>query len=95
MYTKPFRVAAISDNTNSFGLHQVILVAQKGEAYKACASYINLPKKGDDVFVPLILDKEGNVTGLNFAALGYEIPEKMQDAPKQVVDEIFERKANV
>lgn len=32
-YTKEFKVAAVSLNTNSFGLHGVIVIARDGEAW--------------------------------------------------------------
>lgn len=85
--TEKFRVIAVSDNTNSFGLRQVIMIARSGAAYKACKTDRFCPKKGDEVNIPV------NVLGLhksyNFAAAGYELPEPLPNAPKDLVNEIF------
>jgi hypothetical protein len=87
-FTEQFKVVAISNNTNSFGLKQMVLVAKSGTAYKACASYFNLPEKDSFVEVPINV-KDGVITGYNFTLLGYEIPEKMEDCPREVLVEIF------
>lgn len=90
MYTTPFKVVAVSANTNSFGLYQCIMIARDGRAYKACASYLNVPKKDSIVNVPAILDASGNPTSrFNFAALSFEIPEQIETAPEEVVAEIW------
>lgn len=34
MKRKEFKVVAVSENTNSFGLRQMIVVARDGETYK-------------------------------------------------------------
>jgi hypothetical protein len=74
-----FKVAAISDNTNSFGLHGVVLIARDGTAYQVGASKLNLPKQNE------VLDIDIN----NFAKHGFEIPEKLHTAPKYVVNEVW------
>lgn len=88
-YSNKFKVCAVSSNTNSFGLYQFVIIARNGEAYKAHASYYNVPKKGDELFVPIITDKEGNVVGHNLSKLGYEMPSKLDKAPKEVVNECW------
>ena len=81
---KIFRVLAISKNTNSFGLHQVVLVARDGEAWKVCHYQgIRSWAEGMDIKVQL---ENGN---LQWALLGVEIPEKTTDAPKKVLEAIF------
>lgn len=80
---KPFRVASVSSNTNSFGLHGHILIAQDGEAWQAAANNINMKVKGD----VLVLDT--TKTGC-FATHGFEIPERLPDAPEGVVAEIWQ-----
>jgi hypothetical protein len=87
-YTEQFKVIAISSNTNSFGLKQMVLVAKSGIGYKVHTSYFNLPELNSIVNVP-VDTIDGYVTGYTFAALGYEIPERMEDAPKEVIAEIF------
>ena len=80
---KKFKVVAVSTNTNSFGLHNVILVAQDGEAYQAGHSYFNLPIKND------IVELEVLKSGLNWGVAGFEIPEKKSDAPAEIVKDIW------
>jgi hypothetical protein len=82
-----FKVVAVSDNTNSFGLRQVVLVAKSGVVYKACKTDQFCPKKDDVVSIPV--EQHGHYTSHNFTAAGYELPERMKDAPKEILDEIF------
>lgn len=93
-YSKKFKCVAVSENTNSFGLFQCVLITNTGGAYKACANSLNIPKRGDDVWVEYLLDKEGKFAGYNFARNGFEIPERLPDAPKEVIDEIFKPNNN-
>ena len=79
-----FRVAAVSDNQNAFGLKQCVLVAKDGLAFKACKSAMFAPEKGETVRV---LQSKGEV--LSFAQCSFEIPERIKDAPQEVVDEIW------
>lgn len=84
--TKPFKVVAISGNTNSFGLNGMVLVAKDGEAYEA-AKYnaISPLKRGDIVNVPISYS-----TGEpQWAMAGFEIPFKKPNAPTEVVNEIW------
>lgn len=85
-----FKVAAVSVNRNSFGLAQCILIAKNGLAYKACANSLNIPREGDTITIPYIGNGNGlsNAT-LNFAAKSYEIPERIEDAPQDLVDEVW------
>jgi hypothetical protein len=82
-----FKVAAVSSNTNSFGLHQVILVAQDGTALKALRTQQFVPKKGD------VLDLDGDaLLGYlgSLMKLSYECPERIApDAPPGVVREVW------
>ena len=88
-YNQLFKVVTQSSNTNSFGLKQYVLVSKSGQAFKACKNPLFGPKTGETIGVPLILDKKGNVTGFNFAQAGFEIPEKLPNPPKEVLNEIF------
>ncbi len=90
-YVNKFICATVSTNTNSFGLYQFILISRQGEAYKAHASYYNVPKKGDEVFVPIVTDKEGNVIGHNLSALSYEMPIRLERVPQSVINEAFKQ----
>ena len=85
--TKAFKVASVSDNTNSFGLRGMILIAVDGEAYEVGASSLYVKKKGDVVRVPVV-----GKSGRNFANLGFEIPRRLPDAPAGVVEEVWSYK---
>lgn len=82
--TKNFRVAAVSRNQNSFGLTGMILIAADGEAWQVGANHLNVRKKGSTVPVVVV-----GVHGRDFASLGFEIPERLPEAPEKVVAEVW------
>jgi hypothetical protein len=89
-FTVDFKVVAVSENTNSFGLSQCVLVANNGLAYKVCANSINIPKEGDIVKIPYKAGANGiSDATLNFASRGFEIPERIEDAPREIIDEVW------
>ena len=81
MKTKTFIVAAVSTNRNSFGLTSMILISDDGEAWQVAANDINRRPKGASVTVPL------RHRTPDFSRYGYEIPERLPDAPAAVVAE--------
>jgi len=80
-------VAAVSKNTNAFGLWGMILVSRKRQAYEVAANDINVKRKGDMIQVagetnPEIL--------LDLGSFGFEIPKVLDtDVPAAVVEEMF------
>jgi hypothetical protein len=84
MVSKTFVAASISKNTNSFGLHGIILLAKDGEAWEAAANSINVPKQHDRVTVAL--DDAGSP---RWELKGYEIPRRLPAAPPKVVAEVW------
>lgn len=86
--TEQFKVLMVSENHNSFGLRQCVMIAKDGTAFKACANDLNIPKKGDTLEVPVTVGKFK--TNYNFSALSFEIPERMEDAPKGVIKEVWQ-----
>jgi hypothetical protein len=74
---KNFKVVAKSSNTNSFGLHQFVVMATDGEAYKIHGSMYVKKDRGD--IVPRI----------DGAFIGFEMPEKLDNAPEEVVKAVF------
>ena len=79
---KAFKVAAVSSNRNSFGLRSMVVVASDGEAYRVLSNDLHIKREGDVLLV-------GELDGRwNFAALGYEVPEKLPTAPPDVVKEL-------
>ena len=74
---KEFKVLAKSSNTNSFGLHQFVVLSTDGECYKIHGSmYVN-KDKGD-----IVQQTDGRF-------IGFEMPEKMPKAPEGVIKEVF------
>lgn len=83
--TKEFKVVSVSSNTNSFGLHGVIMVARDGESYQGAKGQNMSPiKRGDIITVPLNSNEEPE-----FYKVGFEIPSKLANAPKDVIDQIW------
>jgi len=79
-----FKIAAVSDNTNSFGLHQVVAVSRNGETWKFCSNSLNCPRVGD---VLLAVTRDGVP---NWTSYGFEIPEQISFAPANVVRDLWE-----
>lgn len=80
-----FKVASVSENTNSFGLYGMILISGCGQAWQVGANSIKVKKKGDIVRVRVV---DGHP---DFARLGFEIPERLDDPPSGVIQEIWGR----
>ncbi len=88
MYTKEFKVVAKSQNTNSFGLFQMIVVAKDGEAYKTHASQYNAKEQGESVYQKYSIDPKTEKKR-NAYFSGHEMTTKIDDCPKNVVKEIW------
>lgn len=84
--SKQFKVAAISENTNGFGLNQFIFVAQDGTAWQGCAAKAYARYKLNDVLHVRIIQGEPD-----FTSHGFEIPEPRGNgkAPPEVVAAIW------
>ena len=82
---RPFRVAALSDNRNSFGLTGVVLMDREGNAFEVAMS--DPPDLGTDVTARM--SGEMVIPSIH---LMFEIPRKMPKAPKKVVDELYKPK---
>lgn len=86
--TKGFKVVTVSQNTNSFGLRGFIAVARDGQAFEAAANYLNVPKKGDLLFLPARIKDDGSIK-VDFASGRWEIPQERKPAPQEVADQIW------
>lgn len=87
---KEFKVVAVSENTNSFGLRGFIAVARDGDAFQAAANSLNVPQKDMVLRMPFLIDVDGNPTKkINYVVGGYEIPEKLDNCPADAVKEIW------
>jgi len=94
---KPFKVAAVSENANTFGLHGHVLIAEDGEAWEVAKCRISPPltgwDKGDIVQVPYT-DNPTLVLRPLWHQLGCEIPRRLPDAPDSVVREVWHEKTS-
>lgn len=79
-----FRVVSVSSNTNSFGLHGVILISRLGNAWEVGANAINVPKQNDTFGARIHAD--GNP---NFTKFGFEIPRRLPDVPPHIVSQVW------
>lgn len=85
--TNQFKVVLKSNNTNSFGLRQFIMVARDGLAFNVCRSaYNGSPEwnRGDLVDVPSV-----DFRNPDFTKLGCELVTELPMAPQNVIDEVF------
>lgn len=80
-----YKVAAVSENTNSFGLHQLIVVAPNGDAWALHAAYP--PSEGTVLNVRLS-------RGVPQFSGDYEVPEHKGKAPAGVVKKLWGEHAN-
>jgi hypothetical protein len=80
--TTPFKVAAVSENANSFGLRQIVVVNREGEAYAIHRH--DPPDKGSLLHLPVVGGAVTSTSGYHF-----EIPQKLSKAPQSVIDELW------
>lgn len=88
---RDFKVVAKSENTNSFGLYQMVLVSKDGKAFKTCASYMNVKQEGEIVKQHFTFNKEGKEVGHYFP--GCELTESIEAPPADVLQEIWKENA--
>ena len=81
---KRFKVVAVSENCNSFGLRSHVMMACDGETWEVAASHLHGKELGEVLTVPCI----------NYCPqwhqLSFEIPERLVNAPPAVVAEAWE-----
>ncbi len=81
---KDFKVVSVSENHNSFGLYGVVLLAKDGTAYEVAMGSLYKPAKGDTLACRVINDRLDTILGKS-----YELPRRLDDAPKEVIDLIW------
>ena len=85
-YPLDFKVVSVSQNTNSFGLHGVVLVARNGRAFEIACSRINVPDRGATIKAELH-EETHNLAGI--PGISYEIPRKLPAPSKDVIKALF------
>jgi len=85
MPIKEFKVAAVSSNTNSFGLYGMLLLAKDREVWQVGANNLHVKKVGD--IVEVRVDEVNSEP--DFTSLSYEIPQRMPDCTQKLADEIW------
>jgi len=88
----PFIVAAVSENTNSFGLHSVIMIARSGTAFQVLQNSLNKPEEGVVKNINTKCNEEGEVLSYDFTLSlnGAECPNQLINAPEEVVSEAWD-----
>jgi hypothetical protein len=90
---KPFKVASISSNPNSFGLYGHIMIAEDGETWQVGRVRSGgLPvrwERGQIIDVPLMMDPLRGVPRPSWEELHCEIPQLLPDAPDDVLAEVW------
>jgi len=83
--TTQFKVISVSENTNSFGLHGVIICDKSGLAFEVGIAAWCCPKKGN-IVTGEITDK-GNLVSL--AGISYELPRTLDKPDAATLREMF------
>lgn len=93
MNTKtPFIVAAVSKNTNSFGLYSVIMIARCGTVFQVLQNSLNKLTEGEVKNIITKCNDEGEVLSYDFtmSLMGAECPTRLKNAPRDVVAEAWD-----
>jgi len=85
--TKQFKVVAVSENTNSFGLKQMVMVAKDGSAFRACFNSLNVKQKDEVITGTVTVNENGKEVRTEFQ--GGELCEKLLAPPMDTVREIW------
>ena len=92
-----YKVAAMSSNTNSFGLRSVILVSPECQGWQVLSNDLNLPERGTEFVVNIpsvkFLKAKGTTADEYVASCwtgkGWERPERLPDCPIVVARAVF------
>lgn len=80
------KVVVASSNTNSFGLRKMIMVAENGQVYTACANYLNFKDVGS--ILTVTGDTENKIiTGL--IRHNFELTQREADASERVMAKVW------
>lgn len=80
-----YRVVALSENMNGFGLRRIVIISKAGEAYAGLAPMVFCRQFGQGAY---IWSPAGNVAE-GMMRRGIECVERLPDAPPDVIREVF------
>ncbi len=83
-FSKEFKVAAVAQNPNEFGLRGHVVVAKDGEAWAFGARPVREKRRGSVIAVPLLAGQPA------FWKLGLECVEPCTSAPSGIVDLVWQ-----
>ena len=90
MKRKEFKVVAVSENTNSFGLRQMIVVARDGETYKVCSNSLNIRDVNEIIPMTIFIHPITHRDIRRTFDGNYELQQKQEDCPVDVLDVIWD-----
>ena len=85
--SKVFKVVAVSENTNSFGLQEMVMVAKDGTAFKGCFNSLNVRKQGETITGTVTINESGKEVRTEF--VGGELVEKLLSPTLETVNEVW------
>lgn len=84
---KNFKVVAVSENTNSFGLRQMVMVAKDGAAFRGCFNSLNVKQKDETITGIVTIKENGEELRTEFS--GGELVEKLLSPSLETINEIW------
>jgi hypothetical protein len=80
-----FRLAALSDNRNAFGLRGAVMIARTGEAWEVGVHDLDCPVKGQSYSMADYPDGRRQ-----WFVYGWELARRLPDAPSAVMDSVWQ-----
>lgn len=84
---KEFKVVAVSENTNSFGLKQMVMVAKDGSSFRGCFNSLNVKNQGETITGTVTVEDNGKELHTEF--IGGELVEKLLAPPLTTINAIW------
>lgn len=89
---KRYKVAAVSSNVGAFGHRRPVLIAEDGEAWAIHVSIspgVRQLQRGDIIMLSKDRYDGGTIQPNANADIWFEVPERLPDAPRGVVAEVW------
>jgi hypothetical protein len=95
MKRKEFKVVAVSENNNSFGLRQMIVVARDGETYKVCSNSLNVRDVNEIIPMTIFTHPITHIDIRRTFDGNYELQQKQEDCSASMLSLIWEERPPV